>query len=136
MNMPIVNEPINFGAPAPPLDLTNSLASLNGAQINEMLLLINALSCLKVGDIAQNGLLEQQQQPQQQQHTCGSNGTIDCSASTIAAHSSGCTKKYQKSPVPPDYMCHLCFSKEHFIRDCPQVNGCFLVSPFLNLIRW
>ena len=23
---------------------------------------------------------------------------------------------------PPNYLCHLCFSKGHFIRDCPQVS--------------
>lgn len=30
---------------------------------------------------------------------------------------------------PLNYMCHLCFMKGHFIRDCPQVNmteGCIL----------
>lgn len=25
-----------------------------------------------------------------------------------------------RSP-PPEYLCHLCFKKGHYIRDCPQV---------------
>lgn len=137
INTPIVNDMANYGTvTVPSLDATNNLttlanlAALNNLQNNPMndnlLLLINALSCMKVtGDIAQNGLLQQQQQ---QLHTCGLNAPMDCNASTI--ETTGCTKKYQKSPIPPDYMCHLCFSKDHFIRDCPQVNGsiCLLIN--------
>lgn len=29
----------------------------------------------------------------------------------------------KRGKIPPcDYMCHLCFSKEHFISDCPMVS--------------
>lgn len=33
------------------------------------------------------------------------------------------TSNQQKSirPPPGNYMCHLCFQKGHYIRDCPQV---------------
>lgn len=32
--------------------------------------------------------------------------------------------RQQKSGKVPsgDYMCHVCFQKDHFIRDCPQVS--------------
>lgn len=30
------------------------------------------------------------------------------------------TRKPSKRP-PPNYLCHLCFNKGHYIKDCPQV---------------
>lgn len=30
------------------------------------------------------------------------------------------TRKPSKWP-PPNYLCHLCFNKGHYIKDCPQV---------------
>ncbi|XDV43975.1 hypothetical protein PO909_012349, partial [Leuciscus waleckii] len=30
-------------------------------------------------------------------------------------------RKLYKKP-PPNYLCHLCFNKGHYIKDCPQVN--------------
>ncbi|KAI4876692.1 hypothetical protein NFI96_027643 [Prochilodus magdalenae] len=30
-------------------------------------------------------------------------------------------RKPSKRP-PPNYLCHLCFNKGHYIKDCPQVN--------------
>jgi hypothetical protein len=30
-------------------------------------------------------------------------------------------RKPTKRP-PPTYLCHLCFKKGHYIKDCPQVN--------------
>ncbi|KAI2658239.1 Zinc finger CCHC domain-containing protein 24 [Labeo rohita] len=30
-------------------------------------------------------------------------------------------RKPCKKP-PPNYLCHLCFNKGHYIKDCPQVN--------------
>lgn len=119
--MPIVNNEMSSyeSTAASLLDPTNNLAAYNNLNVpinDNLILLINALNGMKIGDIAQNfnGL-------PQQQHTCGMNSIIDCNASTIGPLSVGCTKKYQKTSVPSDYMCHLCFSKDHFIRDCPQV---------------
>lgn len=31
------------------------------------------------------------------------------------------TRKHSKRP-PPNYLCHLCFNKGHYIKDCPQVS--------------
>lgn len=31
-----------------------------------------------------------------------------------------------RSP-PPEYLCHLCFKKGHYIRDCPQVRFVFKI---------
>lgn len=124
--MPIVDEATNYDtiAAPPSFDSINNLAAFNNLNVpinDNVWTLIKALNCMKVGgDIG----LTQLQQQQQQQHTCGINSLMDCNASMIAT---GCTKKYQKSPVPPDYMCHLCFSKDHFIRDCPQVNEFILL---------
>ncbi|XP_023620166.1 zinc finger CCHC domain-containing protein 24 isoform X4 [Myotis lucifugus] len=32
------------------------------------------------------------------------------------------TRKPSKRP-PPNYLCHLCFNKGHYIKDCPQPTG-------------
>lgn len=33
------------------------------------------------------------------------------------------TPVYQRGGTPPSaYLCHLCFTKGHFIRNCPQVS--------------
>lgn len=32
-------------------------------------------------------------------------------------------RKPNKRP-PPNYLCHLCFNKGHYIKDCPQVRLC------------
>lgn len=127
------NETTNYermAAASSLLDLTNNLVmnNVNVNPINDNLTLLNlitALNGIRIGDMGQsmNGLSQQQYQQQQQQHTCGMNPVIDCNASTIGTFPAECTKKYQKAPVPPDYMCHLCFSKDHFIRDCPQVSS-------------
>ncbi|XP_068081091.1 uncharacterized protein [Anabrus simplex] len=34
-------------------------------------------------------------------------------------------RKPTKRP-PPTYLCHLCFRKGHYIKDCPQVGPCYL----------
>ncbi|XP_058696832.1 zinc finger CCHC domain-containing protein 24 isoform X2 [Poecile atricapillus] len=37
-------------------------------------------------------------------------------------------RKPSKRP-PPNYLCHLCFNKGHYIKDCPQVSaGCSCVA--------
>lgn len=137
--MPIINETANYETPTvPSLESANNLAALNNlgsVPITEnLLLLINALNCMKVGDGSNLNALQQQQQ--QQPHTCAINSFNDCSASTIGALSAGCTKKYPKSSVPADYMCHLCFSKDHFIRDCPQVIFVFFrLSHYISFTR-
>ena len=35
--------------------------------------------------------------------------------------SSSPTRRLNKRP-PPNYLCHLCFNKGHYIKDCPQVS--------------
>nr|XP_035945718.1 zinc finger CCHC domain-containing protein 24 isoform X3 [Halichoerus grypus] len=38
------------------------------------------------------------------------------------------TRKPSKRP-PPNYLCHLCFNKGHYIKDCPQDSACFTSTP-------
>jgi Zinc knuckle len=33
----------------------------------------------------------------------------------------------RKSLPPEDYLCHVCFQKGHYIKDCPQVHCRFLL---------
>lgn len=104
----------NYYAPSTS-DLTlNTLLQLNtlNQPFNDNLaLLINSINSLKIGEMGQTSTFNNPVQ-----HTCALNlGTN--SASTP----SRCIKPHYKDAVPADYMCHLCFSKEHFIRDCPQV---------------
>lgn len=101
----------NYYAPSTS-DLTlNTLLQLNtlNQPLDNLALLINSINSLKIGDMGQtfNNPV---------QHTCALNV-----ATNSASPSSRCIKPHFKELVPPDYMCHLCFSKEHFIRDCPQV---------------
>ncbi|XP_031640239.1 zinc finger CCHC domain-containing protein 24-like isoform X2 [Contarinia nasturtii] len=82
--------------------------SLNGACNDDLMRLLNGLSGLQIGDIAQTI-------PAQMQHTCGMNHL-----SSAASNSDLFSKIYHfGKKVPKDYMCHICFSKDHFIRDCP-----------------
>lgn len=41
---------------------------------------------------------------------------------TITAQNPGLLRQKRGKVPPTDYMCHLCFSKEHFISDCPMVS--------------
>lgn len=126
MNETSINHDATVAAVPSLLDATKNVAfnSSNNVPLNENLLLSNLVHLLNgmrmTGDPSQcsNG------GPPHEQRMCGSMNAItnDCSASTIAAHTAGCMKKYNKTTVPADYMCHLCFSKDHFIRDCPQVS--------------
>lgn len=36
-------------------------------------------------------------------------------------------RKLLKKP-PANYLCHLCFNKGHYIKDCPQVNSPELIQ--------
>lgn len=36
-------------------------------------------------------------------------------------------RKAGKRP-PPSYLCHLCFMKGHYIKDCPQVGPTFILN--------
>lgn len=36
-----------------------------------------------------------------------------------------CNNNYTPIRPPYNYLCHLCFQKGHFIRDCPQVRNIF-----------
>ena len=40
------------------------------------------------------------------------------------------SRKPSKRP-PPNYLCHLCFNKGHYIKDCPQVR-CSLLRRLLT----
>ncbi|CAB1343808.1 unnamed protein product [Coregonus sp. 'balchen'] len=42
------------------------------------------------------------------------------------------SRKPSKRP-PPNYLCHLCFNKGHYIKDCPQVQCCSLSQRDLSL---
>lgn len=42
-------------------------------------------------------------------------------ADHFAELSLGLERKPTKRP-PPTYLCHLCFKKGHYIKDCPQVS--------------
>ena len=39
-------------------------------------------------------------------------------------------QRLSKRIPPDDYLCHLCFQKGHFIKDCPQVAHLELVTPW------
>lgn len=55
----------------------------------------------------------------------GSLNNIADGLSSLTEHFSDLTltseaRKPSKRP-PPNYLCHLCFNKGHYIKDCPQV---------------
>ncbi|XP_061911487.1 zinc finger CCHC domain-containing protein 24-like [Entelurus aequoreus] len=56
----------------------------------------------------------------------GSLGNIVEGLSCLADHFSNLSlspdsrKHGSKRPPPPNYLCHLCFNKGHYIKDCPQ----------------
>lgn len=37
---------------------------------------------------------------------------------------------------PSTYLCHLCFQKGHFIKDCPMVGHFSLITKFNAIIYW
>lgn len=45
-----------------------------------------------------------------------------------------CNNNYAPIRPPYNYLCHLCFQKGHFIRDCPQVGAFFniIISQISN----
>lgn len=44
------------------------------------------------------------------------------------------TRKPSKRP-PPNYLCHLCFNKGHYIKDCPQVSPTWRVDPYMQWLK-
>ena len=57
----------------------------------------------------------------------GSLNNIVDGLSTLTDHFSDLSlsseqRKPSKRP-PPNYLCHLCFNKGHYIKDCPQVRA-------------
>lgn len=57
---------------------------------------------------------------------CGSLTNIVDGLSSLADYFSDLSlsadaRKPSKRP-PPNYLCHLCFNKGHYIKDCPQVS--------------
>lgn len=84
--------------------------SLNAVIQDEVVRLLNGLSNLQLGPIGQTVSL-----PAQQSYPI---------ENMVPAYTHVCSQNHYDKPMPKDYMCHLCFSKDHFIRDCP------LVRPF------
>jgi hypothetical protein len=37
-------------------------------------------------------------------------------------------EKRKPPPPPDDYLCHVCFQKGHYIKDCPQVHHCCQIT--------
>lgn len=89
----------------------NSLYNtLNTAYNDDLMTLVKGLNGFQMADIGQT-------LPTSVQHTCGMNHL------TSLATTSDCfTTHHIVKKVPKDYMCHLCFNKDHFIRDCPLVS--------------
>lgn len=89
----------------------NSLSNtLNSVCNDDLMTLVNSLNGLQMGGNIGQTI------PTSVQHTCGINhltslATMDC-----------CTSHHIVKKVPKDYMCHLCFNNDHFIRDCPLVS--------------
>lgn len=51
----------------------------------------------------------------------------------LAEHFSDLTLSMERKPgkrPPSSYLCHLCFNKGHYIKDCPQVRPSFLFVIF------
>lgn len=103
----------------------NSLYNtLNGTYNDDLLSLINGLNGLQLNDIPQTI-------PTQLQHTCGMNHL-----SSALSTSDICSKIHHlQKKVPKDYMCHLCFNKDHFIRDCPLVSVHLLFVNYIENFR-
>lgn len=57
--------------------------------------------------------------------TCGSRDTLSESLVELGERFNEmmlCNTSYVPIRPPYNYLCHLCFQKGHFIRDCPQVS--------------
>ncbi|CAH6778932.1 Zcchc24 [Phodopus roborovskii] len=66
----------------------------------------------------------------------GSLNNIADGLSSLTEHFSDLTltseaRKPSKRP-PPNYLCHLCFNKGHYIKDCPQLSGVEGYRPYLG----
>jgi hypothetical protein len=49
-------------------------------------------------------------------------------AGDLADHFADLTLSMDRKPTkrpPPTYLCHLCFKKGHYIKDCPQVKTAY-----------
>ncbi|XP_055314381.1 uncharacterized protein LOC129575246 [Sitodiplosis mosellana] len=86
------------------LTINSLYNTLNAGYNDDLLTLVSGMNGLQMGDIGQTPV----------QHTCGMNHL-----SALSTNLDCCTKNPFGKKVPKDYMCHLCFNKDHFIRDCP-----------------
>jgi hypothetical protein len=53
--------------------------------------------------------------------------TVSLLAGDLADRFADLTLNIERKPTkrpPPTYLCHLCFKKGHYIKDCPQVRNC------------
>lgn len=92
------------------LNLNENTNQFNGLTLNtfdDLLTLVNGFNALQIGDIGQTPV----------QHGCGVNHL-----SSVVTNADCCDRNHFGKKVPKDYMCHLCFNKDHFIRDCPLVS--------------
>jgi len=44
-------------------------------------------------------------------------------------------QRLSKRVPPSDYLCHLCFQKGHFIKDCPQVSLELVLASVYRVVR-
>lgn len=107
-----------YSSSASAITLNSLYNSLNGAYNDELALLINGLNGMQLGDALNIG------------QSCQPTGTALQTTyalnhlspvSPVTTNSDGCGQHHGKF-VPKNYMCHLCFCKDHFIRDCPLVS--------------
>lgn len=66
----------------------------------------------------------------------GSLNNIADGLSSLTEHFSDLTlssesRKPSKRP-PPNYLCHLCFNKGHYIKDCPQVGSLWVCGCYVS----
>ncbi|XP_072524011.1 zinc finger CCHC domain-containing protein 24-like [Salminus brasiliensis] len=81
-------------------------------------------SALELSPGALSSLLHIQRREFRDSSPCGSISNIVDGLSSLTDHFSDLSltsepRKPSKRP-PPNYLCHLCFNKGHYIKDCPQ----------------
>ncbi|KAJ8679960.1 hypothetical protein QAD02_015747 [Eretmocerus hayati] len=99
-----------------------SVQRLHNEQKNERLALANLWSSLD--PLGNSGSFYQiQRQQRHQPCTSADSGIADsiCELSEQLSELCSLEKKPLKVP-PPDYMCHVCWATDHYIRDCPQAH--------------
>lgn len=102
--MPIINDATSnfYSSSQSVIGQNNLYNSTNNTYSDDIMRLVNVLAGLQLGDMCQ-----------------AHQTTVAASASSEIAQPH--QKRYGKL-IPKDYMCHLCFAKDHFISDCPMVS--------------